>query len=296
MAITKMLLWVSLSTGKYYEWKQRKECENAHNGLIPKSHWILPWEKEAIRDYRLSYPEEGYRRLCYMALDDDAVAVSPSTFYRVLKELGLLQSQWQSRHQKAVGSGFNQPTKPHEHWHLDVSYINFKGTFVYLACLIDGYSRTIVHWSLRTSMEALDVEIMMERARAKYPGVNPILITDNGPQFISRDFKEYLKEVGIAHRKTRFFYPQSNGKIERFYRTCKNELIRRQSFLNLEELEKEIENYIIQYNHHRLHSSIGYITPIDMMNDKQKEIFKERKEKLQRAKESREKSRLEKAA
>ena len=145
-------------------------------------------------------------------------------------------------------------------------------------------------------MESLDVEILMERARTKYPDASPILITDNGPVFIAKELKIYLNEMGITHRKTRFYYPQSNGKIERFYRTCKNELIRRQSFLSLDDLKKQLSQYIDRYNGHRLHSAIGYITPKDMILGRKEEIFKERREKLELAKMERKKQRLNLAA
>ncbi len=276
-----MLLWLSLSAGKYYDWEKRQDRQTEHNGQLPKSHWLFPLEKRAIISYRLKHMDEGYRRLCFMMLDEDVGAVSPSTVYRILKNEGLLTTQW--RHQKTKGSGFIQPVRPHQHWHLDISYINFKGTFVYLACLIDGFSRYIVHYELKLSIEALDIEIMLERAKEKYPGVSPILITDNGPQFIAKELKNYLQLVGITHRRTRFYYPQSNGKIERFYQTCKNELIRKNSFLSLEELKSQLAEYIEIYNTKRLHSSIGYITPEDMLLGHQEKIFAERKTKLENA-------------
>ena len=84
-----MLIWLKLSAGKYYDWKKRKYQKNQHNGEIPKSHWILPWEREAIIEYRYLHLEDGYRRLTYMMLDEDIVAVSPSTVYRILKQAGL---------------------------------------------------------------------------------------------------------------------------------------------------------------------------------------------------------------
>ena len=83
--------------------------------------------------------EEGYRRLSFMMLDEDIAAVSPSTVYRILKDAGLLATKW--RYEKTKGSGFHQPTRPHQHRHLDITNINFRGTFVYLASLIDGFSR-----------------------------------------------------------------------------------------------------------------------------------------------------------
>ena len=280
-----MLIWLTLSTGKYYDWKRRKYQKNQHNCVIPKSHWILPCEREAIIEYRYQHLEEGYRRLSYMMLDEDIVAVSPSTVYRILNQAGLLSTQW--RYERTRGSGFDQPTRPHQHWHLDITYINFRGTFVYLASLIDGYSRYVVHYELKTSMDALDIEIMMERARLKYPDQSPILITDNGPHFIAKELKLYLNDMGITHRRTRFHYPQSNGKVERFYQTCKNEFVRRNSFLSLDDLEKQLANYIEIYNHRRLHSALGYITPHDMLMGHQDQIFKERRYKVERARQER---------
>jgi len=283
--IKEMLDWLSLSSSKYYDWLHRQEQANRHNAVLPKTNWLLAWEVAAIIAYRSHHLEEGYRRLCYMMLDENVVAVSPSSVYRILQKAGLLATPW--RHQQSKGSGFKQPLKPHQHWHLDVSYINFKGTFIYLVALLDGYSRYIVHYELRYSVEALDIEILLERARLKYPGVTPILITDNGPVFIAKEFKGYLQEVGITHRRTRFFYPQSNGKVERLFETVKNEAVRRQSYINIEDLEKQIAEYVFYYNQCRLHSSVGYITPEDMLEGRQPIIFAERKAKLQAARENR---------
>lgn len=285
--MTRMLMWLSLSTGKYYYWLNAR-ASAVRREVVPKSHYLLPWERQAIVDYRLAYPEEGYRRLTFRMLDEDVVAVSPSSVYRVLRDAGLLNQQW--RHAKARGSGFVQPSRPHQHWHLDISYINFKGTFVYLVVLIDGYSRYIVHWELRMSVEALDVEILLERALEKFPGERPVLITDNGPQFISREFKGYLEFAGITHRRTRFYYPQSNGKVERFMQTAKNESVRRRTALDLDELSQQIAEFIEYYNTERLHSSLGYITPTDMLIGRQDEIFKERQGKLHEARLNRERA------
>lgn len=101
------------------------------------------------------------------------------------------------------------------------------------------------------------------------------------------EFKAYLQLVGITHRKTRFYYHQSNGKIERFYQTCKNESIRKNSFLSFNDLNRQLAIYIENYNYKRLHSSIGYIAPWDMIQGNQEKIFAERKQKLKLATENR---------
>jgi len=126
-----------------------------------------------------------------MMLDADLVAVSPASVWRVLKQTGLL-SRWKSKPSRN-GTGFEQPLQPHQHWHIDVSYINLCGTFYYLCSILDGFSRFLVHWDLRESMREADVEVILQRAKEKYPEAKPRIISDNGPQFIARDFKEFIR-------------------------------------------------------------------------------------------------------
>ena len=119
-----------------------------------------------------------------------------------------------------------QPLGPHEHWHVDISYLNLGGTFYYLCSMLDGYSRYIVHWEIRESMTEQDVETIVQRAVEKYPGVTPRIISDNGPQFIAKDFKSSSASAGMTHVRTSPYYPQSNGKLERWHGSLKRECIR----------------------------------------------------------------------
>jgi len=148
-----------------------------------------------------------------MMLDADVVAVSPSSVWRVLQQAGLL-SRWKGKPSRK-GTGFEQPPKAHQHWHIDVSYINVSGTFYYPCSILDGYSRSIVHWDLRESMTEAEIEVILQRAREKYPEAKPRIISDNGPQFLARDFKEFIRMAGMTHVRTSPSYPQSNGKLER---------------------------------------------------------------------------------
>jgi hypothetical protein len=138
----RLLGWLELSTSKFHQWKQRYGTPQAHNGHVPRDGWLDDWEKQAILDYQQQHPLEGYRSLAFMMLDDDVVAVSPSSVYRVLKGAGRLDRKWQKPSKK--GAGFVQPLAPHEHWHIDISHINIAGTFYFLCSLLDGASRYIV--------------------------------------------------------------------------------------------------------------------------------------------------------
>ena len=129
-----------------------------------------------------------------MMLDADIVAVSPTSVWRVLGQAGLL-SKWNGKPSKK-GTGFEQPLAAHQHWHIDVSYINISGTFYYLCSILDGCSRYIVNWDLRESMTEADIEIILERAKELHPEARPRIISDNGPQFIAKDFKEFIRVSG----------------------------------------------------------------------------------------------------
>ena len=131
IAVTHIIDWLGLAVSKFYNWQQRYGKANEHNALIPRDFWLEEKEKQAIIKFYQQKPQEGYRRMTFMMLDQDVVAVSPSSVYRVLNAAGLLR-RWNGKQSKK-GTGFVQPLKPHEHWHIDVSYINICGTFYYHA-------------------------------------------------------------------------------------------------------------------------------------------------------------------
>jgi putative transposase len=228
---------------------------------------------------------EGYRRLTFMMLDADVVAVSQASAWRVLKQAGLL-SRWKGKPSRK-GTGFKQPLQPHQHWHIDIAYINVCGTFYYLCSILDGYSRSIVHWDLRESIRETDIEVILECAKEKYPEAKPRIISDNGPQFIARDFKEFIRISGMTHVRTSPYYPQSNGKIERWYKSLKSACIQPGTPLSLDDARRLSQGYVEHYNKTRLNSAIGYVTPKDMLAGSRHEIHAERDRKLEAAREQR---------
>jgi len=176
-----------------------------------------------------------------------------------------------------------------------VSYINLCGTFYYLCSILDGFSRFLVHWDLRESMREADVEVILQRAKEKYPEAKPRIISDNGPQFIARDFKEFIRISGMTHVRTSPYYPQSNGKIERWHKSLKSECIRPGTPLSLEDARRLVEGYVERYNNVRLNSATGYVTPRDVLAGRQQEIHAERDRKLEAARQQRQ-SRRKRAA
>lgn len=285
----QLLNWAGLATSKFYSWKGRYGHANDHNGKIPRDWWLEEWEKQAIIAYHDQHPMEGYRRLTFMMLDDDIVAVSPSSTYRVLKAAGRLDRRPVSSSKK--GTGFVQPENPHKHWHVDVSYLNVGGTFYFLISVLDGMSRFIVHWEIQPTMKESDIEIVVQRALEKYPDAKPRIISDNGPQFIAKDFKEFIRVTGLSHVRTSPYYPQSNGKLERFHGTLKRECIRPAEPATLEKATRLVRAFVHHYNHSRLHSALGYVTPNDCLLGLTNAIHAERDRKLEEARARRKQAR-----
>jgi putative transposase len=283
--ISRFIAWLAVGKSKFYDWIKRYGKVNEHNALIPRDFWLEEWEREAIIRFCVDNPLEGYRRLTLMMLDQNIVAVSPTSAWRVLSKAGLLE-KWNKKPSKK-GTGFVQPLRPHEHWHVDISYINICGTFFYLCSLLDGCSRFIVHWEIREQMTETEVEIIIQKAKEKFPEARPRIISDNGPQFIAKDFKEFVRLSGMTHVRTSPYYPQSNGKLERFHKTLKGECIRPKPPLSLDDARRLVAEYIEHYNTVRLHSAIGYIAPADKLSGRAQAIFKERDQKLEAAREKR---------
>jgi len=285
IAAKQLLAWMGLPTSKFHLWRKHYGRPHAHNCHIPRDGWLEAWEKTAITDFHRRYPLEGYRRLAFMMLDQDVVAVSPSSVYRVLKGAGLLdRNKWAP---SKKGTGFVQPLKAHEHWHVDISYLNVAGTFYFLCSVLDGYSRAIVHWEIRGTMKEPEVETIIQRALEKHPGYKPRIISDNGPQFIAKDFKQFIRLTGITHVRTSPYYPQSNGKLERWHGTLKSEDFRNKAPQDIEEARRVVGDFVKHYNGVRLHSALGYITPYDKLAGRDKDIFENRDSKLEAARQKR---------
>jgi len=237
--------WIGVGASKYHDWVTRFGKVNEHNAKVLRDHWLTDDEKAKICTFARANPLEGYRRLTFMMLDADVVACSPASVYRVLKSANLLGGASPVPTKK--GTGFVQPLVPHEHWHIDVSYLNIAGTFYFLCSVLDGCSRFIVHHEIREQMQESDVETILQRGREKFPGTTPRIISDNGPQFLAKDFKEFIRIAGMTHVKTSPYYPQSNGKIERWHKTLKGDCIRVKVPLSLDDSRTIVGDYVRHY-------------------------------------------------
>lgn len=145
----------------------------------------------------------------------------------------------------------------------------------------------IVHWDIRPEMKEIDIEAIVQRGKELYPDARPRIISDNGPQFIAKDFKSFVRLSGMPHVRTSPCYPQSNGKLERYHRSLKHECIRQKTPLNLDDAKRVTGEFVQTYNKQRLHSAIGYITPRDVLDGGQQAIHAERDRKSEAVRERR---------
>lgn len=224
-------------------------------------------EVKAITDYCQKHPGHGYRRLAWMLTDDDVAYASPSTVYRILKGHGLLTLQ--ERKPSRKGKGFNQPTKPHQHWHIDFSYFKIGSVFSYFIAVLGGYSRAILAWDLREKMEERDAEVVVQMAKEIYRDAKPRIISDQGSQFRSNDFKRFVTDIEATHVMTSPYYPLSNGKLERFHLTLK-EYAYKKLPLDWDDGKRIIGEMIEYYNGERLHSAIDFVTPMQCLKGERK--------------------------
>ena len=181
-----------------------------------------------------------------------------------------------------TGTGFNQPDYPHKHWHVDIKYLSFNGSYLFRISVLDGYSRYVLHHEVRHTMNEYDVQYTVQKAKEKYPSARPRIISDNGSQFISKEFKQFIKDVEFTHVITSVNYPQANGKIERYHRTISEECLRIKSPVSFDNFKKYIEDYVNFYNTKILHASFNYLTPEDYLMGRKEQRISERELKLEK--------------
>ena len=245
-------------------------------------------EREKIVNYALEYPDIRHRKLAYRMQDENIVYVSPSSVYRVLKDNDLIPSQ--DYHQKKDADGEIEVEEPNQMWHMDITYIPVGNQHAYLISVLDGYSRYIIHSKLSFTMRTEDVKEVLSRALFKSnlyevpDNEKPVLISDNGTQFVSNNFRTFLKNLDIDHIRTAVDHPETNGKIEVFHKTLKHENVYiKDEYSSFYEAKEDIKKFIDKYNEQRLHQGIEFVTPYQKYTGKDKEIIKKRKENHQAA-------------
>jgi putative transposase len=274
-----------ISSSQVARWQQEK----GERPRLVNPFRILNEEIEKVIEYRTSDEEIrdfGYRKLTWKMIDENVVYLTESSVYRVLRAFGLLGRAFKEK-DGALKEYESKPKYVNHHWHTDIAYVIVFGIHYYLIFMLDGYSRYLLHWELMTDMSKVSVEIFIQNTIDKYPEVEPMIIHDNGSQYISREFKQILFENNCKDVPTRLKHPETNGKAERFVGLIRNEALRPNSPSYFGEAKRVIEKYVNDYNNNRYHSSIGYLKPVDVFSGRGDLILAERKRKLREARRKR---------
>jgi transposase InsO family protein len=282
LPLRTLLGYAGIPTRTWREWQERSREETKHAGNVPRHSRLTPEETAAVVGYCTANPMKGYRVQCWEMVDRNVAFVSASSVYNIIKRHNLGKKWAEAAETKK--RGFEQPVSVHGQWHIDFSYIRIGTVFYYFVGILDGYSRRMLNWRLCPTMEGLNAELLVTETKERYPAaVNPRLISDNGSQFISKDFTELLMLLEIEHTRTSANHPQSNGKLERFNRTLKSEHVRRTAYVDYQDACVRMARWIAYYNGERLHGAIRYLTPDDVFNGGADGRLAERREKLHTA-------------
>lgn len=287
IGVTRTLEELQVNRSSFYEWYRRYRQEG-YDGLAlkqphPKRFWnkIPDHEKEQIVSIALERLEDTPRQLAWHITDTQGYFISESSVYRILKEYDLVPSP--NYIVMAAADQFHHPTnRVNELWQTDFTYFKIiSWGWYYLGSILDDHSRYIIAWKLFTSMATTDVKELLDLAVAK-TGIEqvavrhrPRLLSDNGACYVSDELKKYLTSKGMTQTHGAPYHPMTQGKIERYHRSMKNE-INLQKYYMPWELEQEIERFIDYYNNKRYHEALDNVTPADVYYGRHREIITRR--------------------
>jgi putative transposase len=292
LSVKRTLAELNVNRSTFYQWYDRYR-EKGYDGLAArkpqaKRFWnrIPDAEKEKVVSVALEHPEQSPRQLACFITDREGYFLSESSVYRILKAYDLIPSP-----QYIVLSAadrFQHPTsRVHELWQTDFTYLRVVGWgWYYLGSILDDFSRYIIAWRLFTAMRATDVkellDVAVERTQVTEVALRhrPRLLSDNGSAYVSEELKEYLEARGIAQTHGAPYHPMTQGKIERYHRSMKNE-INLQKYHMPWELEREISRFVDYYNNERYHEALDNVTPADAYYGRREEILS-RRERIKR--------------
>jgi len=282
----RALSHLRLSKSTYYRWLKRQSegrLRDKKGGSPVPWNKLTPEEKAKILTQARASPELSSRQLALKLVDDEGWYVSESTVFRILKREGLIKPA-EVVGFKAGKEYYRKTKRPNELWATDCSHIKvIDWGWYYLVTVMDDYSRFIMAWELKNDMAANSLIDVVQKAvdstgMTDVPVENrTVLLSDNGSGYLSRQFGEYMRLVGMRHIIASPYHPQTNGKIERYHRSLKGE-INQVPYDMPGELKEAIREFIEYYNYRRYHEGLGNVTPYDVYIGRHLEIIQKRKE------------------
>ena len=271
----------------FYGWYKRF-LDDGVDGLEDKKprrrcHWnrIPSKVREDVLELALERTDLSPRELACLFTDQRRYFLSESSVYRLLKAHDLITSP--AYVLLSAADSFKNPTRRvHELWQTDFTYLRVIGWgWYYLSTVMDDFSRYIIAWKLFPTMSATDVketlDLALNASGAIKPRVRhrPRLLSDNGPCYLSKELRVYLRQRGMVHTRGAPYHPMTQGKIERYHRSMKN-VVKLQNYYMPGELEQALGEFVAYYNNERYHESLNNVTPADVYFERHREILTER--------------------
>jgi transposase InsO family protein len=264
LTIERMVRLAQASRASYYRFE-----ESARSGS--DSDMEL---RDVIQRIALEWPSYGRRRIT-QELRRRSWKVNPKRVHRLMREDNLLCVRKRkfvvttdSNHGKKVYPNLARKmvlTDVDQLWLADITYIRLREEFVFLAVILDAYSRRVIGWALDRTIED-DLTLRALRMALAQRVIEPGLVhhSDRGSQYASGDYTDLLKENGIEISMSRKGNPWDNAACESFMKTLKYEEVHRNEYRDLNEARSTIRVFLEKvYNQKRLHSAIGYVPPAE---------------------------------
>jgi putative transposase len=281
----RLLTQLQVPKSTYYRWRARalqgKQDSSTASTRIPWNRLSSPEEAAVLAAARES-PEWSSRQLATWITDNQDLSVGESTVYRLLKREGLVKP---TEMKLVAGKEYQRKTSgPHQMWATDASYFRVVGWgYYYMVTVMDDYSRFILAWKLQLDMTS-DSLIQVVQLAIDATGMTEVpledrtrLLSDNGPGYVSRAFRDYLGLVGIRHILAAPYHPQTNGKLERYHQSIKQE-VNQVPYEVPGDLEEAISGFVDYYNHRRYHKALSNVTPDDVLRGRRDGILIRRRE------------------
>lgn len=289
LKMVDILKHLGVSRSSYFRWKKGEAWREERSAAVKpvQTFEALPEERTAVVKYALEHPGIRHRELSWRMIDEDVAYLSMSTVYRILQGENLMSSH--RGRKKRYRDEMEKASGPDEIWGTDLMYLTIGDVQYYLVNFIDEYSRYLVYWELLTSMDGHSISVAaqsaLETLRFSHEGKltgQPIIRSDNGSGYISKEFGGVLAYHGLNHHRIKPHCPEENGVMERCNRTLR-EAIEEHDLIGRYDSERVIDSIVTHYNHERLHSALGYQTPATWYRGNPDELSSNRRLKLSQA-------------